>query len=164
MFSGQGATRNQLALAMATFAEHPGQWAMLGAQPELAPTAVEEVMRVNPAVPIVGRIAVEDFTYRDLDILAGTHLSLFLRTTHNEPATFGDTSFDITARRPAQLGFGGGIHYCLGASLARLEMREALPILAARLRDLQLIDPSPAGMFEPATLTMRFVALAERDR
>jgi cytochrome P450 len=158
VFSGQGATRNQLGLAMATFAEHPDQWTLLGERPELAPTAVEEVMRVNPAVPIVGRIAVKDFTYKNLDIPTGMHISLFLRTAHNEPATFGDTSFDITAERPAQLGFGGGLHFCLGAWLARLEMREALPILATRLYDLQLVDPPPDGMVDPATLTMRFAA------
>ncbi len=105
-------------------------------------------------------MALEDFTYRGLDIPAGTHLSLFLRTTHNEPATFGDTSFDITAKRPPQLGFGGGIHFCLGATLARIEMREALPILAARLHDLQLTEP-PDGMFDPITLTVRFAARSQ---
>ncbi|MGH8883987.1 MAG: cytochrome P450 [Egibacteraceae bacterium] len=161
VFSGQGATRNQLGLAMTTFAEHPDQWVLLGERPELALTAVEELMRVNPAVPIVGRVALEDFTYRDLDIPAGTHLSLFLRTTHNEPATFGDASFDITAERPAQLGFGGGIHYCLGAALARFEMREALPILAACLCDLQLTGPPAVGMVEPETLPIRFAAVPE---
>jgi cytochrome P450 len=156
MFVGRSATRNQLGRSMITFANHPDQWALLGERPELAPTAVEELMRVNPAVPVVSRLALEDLTYRGLHIPAGTHLSLFVRTTHNEPATFGDTSFDITAKRPPQLGFGGGIHHCLGAAMARLQLREALPILATRLQDLQLTGPPPNGLRDPDTLPIRF--------
>jgi cytochrome P450 len=121
VFGGQDTTRNQLGLAMTTFAGHPRQWRLLGERPELAPTAVEEVMRVN---------------------------------------TFGDAPFDITVQRPAQLTFGGGVHYCLGAWLARMEMREALPVLAARMPDLTTAGPidfrPPVGITGPITLPLRF--------
>jgi cytochrome P450 len=160
VFAGQDTTRNQLGLAMITFAEHPEQWRLLAQRPELASTAVEELMRVNPTVPIIGRVAREDFTFQNVDIPAGTHIALFVATANTEPGTFGDAPFDITAARPAQLTFGGGIHYCLGVSLARTEMREALPILASRLGDIALAGPVPSrphvGINGPITLPLRF--------
>ncbi|MGH8574879.1 MAG: cytochrome P450, partial [Gammaproteobacteria bacterium] len=94
-----------LGLAMITFARHPKQWRLLAQRPELASTAVEELMRVNPATPVVGRVASEDFTFQGVDIPAGTHLGLFLATANTQPDTFGDTPFDITAQRTAQLTF-----------------------------------------------------------
>ncbi|MGH3901970.1 MAG: cytochrome P450 [Pseudonocardiaceae bacterium] len=160
VFAGQDTTRNQLGLAMTTFTRHPEQWRLLAERPELASTAVEELMRVNPAVPVVARVATEDFTFQDVDIPAGTHVALFLAAANTEPDTFGDAPFDITAQRSAQLTFGGGIHYCLGAWLARIEMREALPILATRLRDVALdglVASRPhVGITGPVALPLRF--------
>ncbi|MGH3802355.1 MAG: cytochrome P450 [Pseudonocardiaceae bacterium] len=164
VFAGQDTTRNQLGLAMTTFTQHPEQWRLLAQQPELASTAVEELMRVNPATPIITRLATEDFTFQNVDIPAGTHLTLFIATANTEPDTFGDAPFDITAQRPTQLTFGGGIHYCLGNWLARIEMREALPILASRLGDIALDGPVPSrphlGITGPITLPLRFAASA----
>jgi hypothetical protein len=160
VFAGQETTRNQLGLAMTTFAAHPDQWRLLAQRPELAGTAVEEVMRVSPTTPIVGRIATEDFTFQGVDIPAGTHLALLLAAANAEPDTFGAAPFDITAQRPAQLTFGGGIHYCLGTWLARIEMREALPILAARLPNIAIAGPftsrPQAGITGPITLPLRW--------
>jgi cytochrome P450 len=59
---------------------------------------------------------------------------MFVATANTDPRVFGTDRFDISLERPAQLTFGGGMHYCLGAPLARAEMEEALPILATRLR------------------------------
>jgi cytochrome P450 len=160
VFAGQDTTRNQLALAMTTFTRYPEQWRLLAERPELASTAVEELLRVNPAVPAVARVATEDFTFQGVDIPAGTHIALFLAAANTEPDTFGDALFDITAQRTAQLTFGGGIHYCLGAWLARIEMREALPILATRLHDIALDGPVASrphvGITGPITLPLRF--------
>ncbi|MGH3868096.1 MAG: cytochrome P450 [Pseudonocardiaceae bacterium] len=164
VFAGQDTTRNQLGLAMTTFAQHPEQWRLLAQRPELASTAVEELMRVNPTVPLIARVATEDLTFQDVDIPAGTHISLFVAAANTEPDTFGDAPFDITAQRPAQLTFGGGIHYCLGVWLARAEMREALPILASRLGDIALAGPAPSrpdiGITGPITLPLRFTGMA----
>ena len=134
VFAGQDTTRNQLGLAITTFADHLDQWQLLAQRPELGSTAVEELMRVNPTVPAVGRIATENFTFQGVTIPAGTHVMLFLAAANTEPDTFGAAPFDITTQRTAQLTFGGGIHYCLGAWLARAEMREALPILGVPAR------------------------------
>jgi cytochrome P450 len=164
VFAGQDTTRNQLGNALATFLEHPAQWAQLAAEPTLAPWAVEEVMRVRPAAPIIARVATEDFEFRGLRIAAGTILSLFVAAAQTDPRVFGTTTFDIHRERPAQLTFGGGIHACLGAPLARAEMEEALPILAARLHTPELAGSvrwRPAvGIYGPVTLPLRFRAAA----
>jgi hypothetical protein len=166
VFAGQETTRNQLGLALSTLADHPEQWRLLGARPELATTAVEEILRVNPTAPVVGRIATEDITFHGVDIPAGTHLTLFLAAANTEPDTFGNAPFDITAQRPPQLTFGGGIHYCLGAWLARTELREALPILASRLPGMVTTGPVRSrpllGITGPTTLPLRFAAPCNR--
>ncbi|MGH3550040.1 MAG: cytochrome P450, partial [Pseudonocardiaceae bacterium] len=75
VFAGQDTTRNQLGLAMTTFTRHPDQWRLLAERPERAGPAVEELMRVHPVAPIIARMGVEDFTYQNLHIPAGTSAS-----------------------------------------------------------------------------------------
>lgn len=163
ILAGQDTTTHQLGLALRRFIDHPDQWALLATRPDLAGTAVEEVMRVDPALPAIPRTATEDFTYQDLELPAGTFLWLFVGSANTDPAIFGDFSFDIAVARPAQLAFGGGIHHCLGAWLARVEMQEALPILATRLGDPQLAGTPtwrpPTGITGPVTLPIRFTVL-----
>ena len=134
IFGGIDTTRNQLGLAMATFIEHPDQWALLAEQPDLARAAVEEVMRVRPTVTWVTREATETFPYNDLEIPAGTTLHLFSQSACSDPAVFPDPGFDITAQRKPHFGFGGGTHHCLGHFIARGDMTEALKLLAQRLK------------------------------
>jgi cytochrome P450 len=162
LFAGQDTTRHQLGNAIAVFLRHPQQWALLARRPELAAQAVEEVVRVAPTTPVTGRVATEDFEVDGVEIPADSHLTMFLAAGNTDPAAFGadPDRFDITARRPAPLTFGAGIHYCLGANLARVEMAEALPLLARRLGPIQADgDPvwRPAmGIAGPVTLPIRF--------
>jgi cytochrome P450 len=160
VFAGQDTTRNQLGCALATFLDHPAQWGRLAAAPALAAQAVEEVMRVRPAVPAISRVATEDFDFNGLWIPAGTFLSLFVASANTDPRVFGPEDFDIGREGPAQLTFGGGLHHCLGAPLARVEMAEALPILAARLPAPALagaVSWRPAlGISGPLALPIRF--------
>ncbi|MGH3978361.1 MAG: cytochrome P450 [Pseudonocardiaceae bacterium] len=113
-------------------------------------------------IPITGRVAIEDLEVDGVAIPAGTRLSMLLATGNTDPAAFGadPDGFDITVRRPASLTFGAGIHYCLGATLARAEMAEALPILARRLGPIEP-DREPVwrptlGITGPVTLPIRF--------
>jgi cytochrome P450 len=162
VFAGQDTTRNQLGQAVSVFLRYPEQWARLGAEPELAAGVVEEVMRCAPTVPVIMRLAVADLEVGGLAVPAGTHLSLFAGAANRDPRVFGAApeDFDVTRARPAQLTFGGGVHYCLGAPLARAEMQEALPILARRLRDPEPDGPAtwrPAlGITGPQSLPIRF--------
>ena len=161
LFAGYDTTRNQLGLAMWLFAEHPDQWALLAERDELAPRAVEEVMRVQGAVAVAPRVVVEDFELDGYRLGAGALLSLSTVSANHDPAVYeAPHSFDITAEREPQLTFGGGPHFCLGANLARAEMQEALPILARRMPVLELDgEPTwrpPFGIFGPETLPIRF--------
>ena len=163
LFAGYDTTRNQLGLAMAVFAERPDQWALLAARPELAGAAVEEVMRMRGAVGVAPRMVDRDFEFDGYRLPAGTMLSLSTVSANHDPIAFRDPHvFDITAAREAQLTFGGGPHYCLGAALARAEMQEALPVLAQAMPGLALEgEPSwrpPFGIFGPETLPVRFDA------
>jgi cytochrome P450 len=136
IFGGFDTTRNQLGLAMQAFIDHPRQWRLLAERPELAPAAVEEVMRVSPTTTWVTREAVADFTFDGLEIEAGTTIHLFCESAGTDPRAFGEAGFDITATgRPPHFGFGGGIHYCLGHLVARTDMSVALPLLARTLRE-----------------------------
>jgi cytochrome P450 len=162
---GQDSTRIQLGSAMLLFARHPDQWALLAGRPELAARATEEVMRLAPAAPFVWRKAAEDLVWRDLTIPAGTRIWLMVAAAHTDQSAFGTDAarFDITAERPPQLAFGHGVHYCLGAALARAEIAEALPILAARLPGLELagppvLRPEISGFAGPERLPIRFAA------
>ncbi len=142
IFGGVDTTRNQLGLALETFIEHPDQWELLAERPELAPAAVEEVMRVNPTVTWVTREALEDFTFEGLEIAQGTVIHFFSAAAGTDPRTFGDVAFDITAEdRVRHFGFGWGVHHCIGHFLARSDMAEALSLLAARLAAPRLDGP-----------------------
>ena len=161
---GTDTTRNQLGLAFALFAEHPDQWEILRERPELAPRAVEEVMRYHGAVGGTVRFASEDIEYNGVFFPKGTIISTSMGTGNFDPSVFPDPDrFDIT-REPVgqpQLSFGAGIHYCLGASLARAELQEAFVTLSQRMPGLALdgeveYKPAGVGIFGPARLPVRF--------
>ncbi len=132
-FAGMETTRNQLGLALQTLLAHPGQWRLLGERPDLGQPAVEEVMRVNPTVTWVTREAIEDVDLHGLAVPAGGIVQVLSHAAGTDPAAMTDPGFDITAERPPHLGFGGGVHHCLGHFVARTDMAVALPLLARRL-------------------------------
>lgn len=136
VFAGIDTTRNQLGLGISTFLEHPDQWELLAERPELAPKAVEEVMRVRPTITWVTREAIEDFVYNGLTIKKGTTLHLLSEAAGTDPNVF-PPGFDITAERERHFGFGGGPHHCLGHAIARSDMAVAFSILPARMRNLR---------------------------
>jgi len=140
LMAGTDTTRNQLACSVALFSEHPEQWGMLAEQPHLAQRAVEESMRYLGAVRGTARFASEDIVYRDVLFPAGTLVSTSLAGANRDDEAFEDpAAFDITRERDtAQMTFGAGIHFCMGAALARAELQEALPLLARRLPGLRL--------------------------
>jgi cytochrome P450 len=146
IFGGFDTTRNQLALAMKTFVEHPDQWKLLAERPELGRAAVEEVMRINPTVTWVTREALEDFTFSGLDITAGTTVHLFSESAGTDPRVYADPGLDLTATdRKPHFGFGAGAHHCSGHFVGRLDMSAALPLLAQRMPDLKY-DGEPEWM------------------
>ena len=144
---GIDTTAGQLAHAIRLFAARPGQWALLAAEPSLVPRAVEEVLRFEPVTPFTARICLEQVEHRDVVFPAGTIVAVCAERA-NRQGEDGET-FDITAPRESRLlTFGAGIHYCLGANLARAELEEALAFLAPRMPGLALDGPPQLGGVE----------------
>ena len=131
IFGGVDTTRAQLGFAVALFIAHPGQWQALRADPGLVPQAIEEVIRTWPTTTWSTREAVEEFEFGGVTIREGETIHLFVSATGRDPLVCGDERFDITVRRKAHFGFGGGAHHCLGQFMARTDMSRALEVLAA---------------------------------
>ena len=144
---GIDTTAGQLAHAIRLFAAHPGQWALLAAEPSLVPRAVEEVLRFEPVTPFTARICLEQVEHRDVVFPAGTIVAVCAERANRQDED--GEKFDITAPRESRLlTFGAGIHYCLGANLARAELEEALAFLAPRTPGLALDGPPQLGGVE----------------
>ena len=163
LMAGTDTTRNQLACSVALLAQHPDQWAVLAERPEVAQRAVEETMRYLGAVRGTARIASEDIEYRGVLFPKGSFVATSLFAANFDPRVWDEPErFDVT-RTPsqAQMTFGSGIHHCMGASLARAELQEALTVLATRLPDLRLDGaiewkPNTVGIWGPAKLPLAF--------
>ena len=164
LMAGTDTTRNQLACSVALLVQHPEQWAALADEPSLAAQAVEETMRRLGTVRATLRFAAEDADYRDVLFPAGTLVTAALAAGNHDPEVWSDPDqLDIT--RPvsaaAQLTFGSGIHYCMGASLARAELQEALPLLAQRMRHARIDGeiewkPPTVAIWGPSRLPLAF--------
>ncbi len=163
LLAGTDTTRNQLACALAVFAEHPDQWALLAEKPELAPRAAEESLRYLGAIRGTGRFASTDIVYRDILFPEGTLIFPNFVGANTDPDHFdAPDEFDITAQREStHLTLGFGLHYCLGANLARSELQEALVIMSQRMPNLRLdgepvYKPAGVGIWGPASLPLAF--------
>jgi cytochrome P450 len=140
LVGGVDTTQSQLAHGLRVFAGQPDQWELLAAEPERAKAAVEELLRYEPITPFTARILHEEIEYRDVTFPADT-IVMVCSFTGNRDGVEGDPEmFDITAERgdAKPLTFGAGIHYCLGANLARAELQEALSFLPKRMPGLAL--------------------------
>lgn len=171
LIGGVDTTQSQLAHAIRLFAEHPHQWELLAGDVSLAPAAVEEALRFEPVTPFTARIVEEEMSFRDVTFPAGTIVMVCAFTGNRDlEGAGGAERFDITAERPRarNLTFGAGVHYCLGANLARAELEEALAFLAPRMRDLRLTaEPqyeSITGIYGLASLPVAFRPAAPRGR
>ncbi|MDG5482124.1 cytochrome P450 [Mycolicibacterium gadium] len=164
LMAGTDTTRNQLAAAVQVFCEHPDQWTLLAERPELMPWAVEEAMRYSPVIFTTMRIAVQDVELAGVHFPAGTLVIANTAAANRDPNVYENPDrFDITRENaPAMLTFGGGIHYCLGAHLARIELAEALTTMVRRLPDMRIDGDvawkSITGISGPASLPIAFTA------
>jgi cytochrome P450 len=160
--AGTDTTRNQLAAAVQVLCDHPAQWALLADHPELAPQAVEELMRYLPIIFNAIRVAVDDVELGDVRIPAGAIVIANTAAANRDPAVYDEPDcLDITREGPPpMLTFGGGMHYCLGAHLARLELAEALKVVTRRMPHAHRSCSTPwkplAGISGPTTLPIEF--------
>jgi cytochrome P450 len=169
LMAGTDTTRNQLAASVHVLCDHPDQWALLTEHPELANKAVEETMRHSPIAGLTLRIALEDVEIAGVMIPAGTLVVANTAAANRDPAVYEDPDrLDITREGAPMQTFGAGMHYCLGANLARRELAEALTIMAQRMPNARRTGPAPwkplTAISGPATLPIEFDAgHADRD-
>jgi cytochrome P450 len=139
LIAGHETTVNLIANAVLAMLRSPGQWAALSADPDRVPAVIEESLRYDPPVQLVGRTALHDMTIGDTTVVKGDSMMLLVAAAQRDPAQFDrPETFDPDRAQLRHLGFGRGPHFCLGAPLARLEAGVALTAVTARFPDAQL--------------------------
>ena len=141
LFAGHETTTNLLCNAIVALDRHPAELARLRAEPSLVNRAVEEVLRFEGPIKILIRWVVQDHERDGRPVRAGDRVFLVLQSANRDESTFADPDrFDIgRPGKPLHVGFGRGVHACLGAQLARIEARVALPRILGRLGDIRVL-------------------------
>jgi cytochrome P450 len=148
LVAGNETTRNALSGGLVAFSEHPDQWARLRAEPALVGTAVDEVLRWTTPVVYFMRTTTREVTVGDVTLAPGTPVVLHYLAANRDEAEFGPTAgeFDIARDPNHHVAFGSGPHFCLGAALARIELRAMLDALAARFTTVEPAGPVERSM------------------
>jgi cytochrome P450 len=140
--AGAETTRNAVAGGLLALIEHPAQITLLHSDPGLLPSAVEEMVRWTSPSPSKRRTATRDVTLGGCQITAGDKVQIWEGSANRDPLVFtAPDVFDITRKPNPHLGFGQGVHYCLGANLARLELRVLFEELLTRFSAVRLVRP-----------------------
>jgi cytochrome P450 len=138
--AGHETTANMAGNGLYLLFRHPDQFRLLLQDPSHVPGAVEEMLRCEPTTRLgLPRIASEDIPFGDIVVPAGSRAVVIRPAANRDPAAFPDPErFDITRPDNRHLSFGTGVHFCLGAMLARMELRTTFTAVAERLPDLEL--------------------------
>ena len=140
--AGHETTVNLIGNGLLALHRNPDQLALLKARPELMEGAIEEFLRYDSSVQMTGRVALEDVDLGGVEIPKGESVLCLLGSANRDPAVYPDRPdrLDVTRQNVKPLSFGGGIHFCLGAQLARIEAEIAIATLLRRLPDLRIDD------------------------
>jgi cytochrome P450 len=139
LMAGHEATVNVIGNGMLALLTHRDEWVRLVASPDLLPTAVEELIRFDAPLQLFERTATAPTTVAGYALEPGDKIAALLGAAARDPLVFDEPARLDVGRTPnAHLGFGAGIHYCVGAPLARVEIAAALEALAERLPELRL--------------------------
>ena len=142
--AGHETTVNLIGNGILSLLQHPDQWRKLCADPKLVPNAIEEVLRYESPVQAVGRVVSQPFAWHGVELPPGDAVISLLGGANRDPAVFENPeSFDICRKDLRPLSFGGGIHFCLGAQLARIEATVVFEALIRRMPSLRLVDAGP---------------------
>lgn len=164
MIAGIDTTQNQLSTAVSILIDNPTAWSLLSEDPSSAKFIVEELMRMNGSVSNTGRIAAEDIEYKGVLFPKGTIMFVNLAVANYDMSTFTNPDEFIYNRRELEsthMSFGMGLHYCLGAPIARAEIQEALIIIANRLKNIQrsgetIYKEENSAVYGPVSLPVTF--------
>jgi cytochrome P450 len=138
LVAGNETTTHLIGNAIWCFDDHPQAWAELRSNPALLPNAIEEVLRYRSTVKLMFRVTTQDTRIGDKDLPAGSGVSAWIGSANRDEEQFPDAAtFDIHRSPNRHLAFGHGIHFCLGAPLARLESKVALGILLERFPNMR---------------------------
>jgi cytochrome P450 len=141
--AGHETTANMIGNALIALHQHPEQLRLLAQRPELLPKAINECMRYDSSVQFITRMALEDTEAGGIALPKGSIVFMCLGAANRDPARFEDAD-KLLIERPESgnrlISFGGGIHYCLGARLAAMELQIGLGTLLARLPGMRLVE------------------------
>jgi cytochrome P450 len=149
LFGALDTTRGALSMSVATLVQSPALLARLRADRALIGPAVEELLRYDPPIGEIARVARTDLELHGIPVPAGSMVAISTLGANRDPARFvrpDDLDLDryvAPTNAPQVLSFGRGIHHCIGSALARLELREALDVLLDRCRDIELQRDEP---------------------
>ncbi|MEU6212327.1 cytochrome P450 [Streptomyces sp. NPDC047023] len=141
LLAGLETTATLLSTVTLRLVESPERWDMVAGDPDLVPAFVEESLRYDPPTHVISRVASQDTVLGGVGIRRDEMVHLMIGAAHRDPARHEDPDRFDPGRRPDHLAFSGGIHYCLGAPLARLEAQTLLRRLTLRLPRLTLVRP-----------------------
>jgi cytochrome P450 family 142 subfamily A polypeptide 1 len=160
MVAGNETTRNALSGGMELLIDHPEQRRKLLDDPSLIPSACEEIVRLVSPVHSFARTVVEDTELQGVRLAAGDKVLMLYPSANRDARQFENPdTFDVT-RNPQHLGFGVGTHFCLGANLARMELRVAFGELLRRLPDMEYTAGGP--VVKPSALVRSCVEMKVR--
>jgi len=143
LFAGHQTTADFIGNATVALLTNPDQLELLRTKPELLPSAIEELLRFDGPLPVASpRIATEDVEYQGVRIPCGSIVGVVINAANHDPAHFVDPDrLDLRRERDPHLGFGHGVHYCLGVSLARMEAQIGIGAMLRRLPELRIGVP-----------------------
>jgi cytochrome P450 len=151
LVGGNETTTNLLGNAILCFNEYPDAWERLKREPKLLPLAIEEVLRYRSSIQAMERFTKVETQLSGQTIPAGQRVTVWMGAANRDEAQFDRAENFVVDRDPnAHLAFGNGIHFCLGAPLARLEATIVLSAVLERLPNLR-IDPNATLEFIPST-------------
>jgi cytochrome P450 len=150
MIAGNETTRNAISGGMELLIRNPGERQKLLDDPKLLPSAIEEMVRMVSPVQTFGRTLTRDYELGGKELKEGQEVCLVYPAANRDPDVFDDPDSFRIERNPQHLGFGIGSHFCLGANLARMEMRVAFEELLRRVPDMEFSRGGPT--FRPSSL------------
>jgi cytochrome P450 len=152
---GQETTKSLIGNSVLTLLQHPQAFAELQQNLDLMPTAIEELLRYDSPVQVIARLATEDFEYGEKTIHAGDKVILCLGAANRDRVVFSEPEQINFHRRNYNLPFGGGIHFCLGAPLARVQAQIAIKSLIQRYPNLRLSNLDNLDLKWRESITLR---------
>ena len=158
--AGHEATVNVIGNGFNVLFKHQEHFDTLKKNPDLISTAIEELMRYDTPLQLFRRWVLEDLTYAGIDLKQGTEVALLFGCANHDPVVFNDpTTLKLNRTPNPHITFGGGVHYCLGAPLARMEIQIAFETLLRRFPNMRL-ETEP--QFHPAYVIRGLQALPVR--